>query len=232
MKNCNQKFHLVTVFGSLLAFQFALAEIDISCMVPFIDSGAKPGTKNCFEVCNKYSNWKNTGDWDTCAAMLGCKEYCETNIPRYIAEKLTWLGHMTDADKVLIQKYPADAVKVFFSKKTAEESTARFFENNFRNDESDAFRHFVWAGLLTKELGGEKAKLFLDAHEKSKEVKKSETEMDLFNNKKGMDFAGKLIKQDNFNLKQLEKEGLELLRKEKLKVLLKNGNIPKWKEKY
>ncbi|MEQ1877593.1 MAG: hypothetical protein ABL958_13190 [Bdellovibrionia bacterium] len=35
----------------------------------------------------------------------------------------------------------------------------------FGIDESDAFRHFVWAGLLANEFGRERAKEFLDAHE-------------------------------------------------------------------
>lgn len=47
------------------------------------------------------------------------------------------------------------------------------------DDESDAFRHFVWAALLTKELGKARAKEFLDAHETDPDQPHIERQMDL-----------------------------------------------------
>jgi len=53
---------------------------------------------------------------------------------------------------------------VFIQKNRAEWSSGRNFPDQNLNDESDVFRHFIWAGLLTKELGSTKAKEFLNAH--------------------------------------------------------------------
>lgn len=95
------------------------------------------------------------------------------------------------------------------------------------NDESDAFRHFIWAGLLTKELGTEKAKNFLQAHEEDPDQPTNERDMDLHNNNRGQQATLKLIKENNWSLEKLEAKGLDELRSKQLEVLKPGLPIPK-----
>ncbi|HPI41619.1 MAG TPA: hypothetical protein PLJ21_12495 [Pseudobdellovibrionaceae bacterium] len=98
------------------------------------------------------------------------------------------------------------------------------------NGEGDAFRHFIWAGLLTKELGTNKAKEFLNAHEENPLQSDSESTMDQFNNEKGSSSAQTLISDNNWSIENLEKSGLDSLKSKSLKVLnpgLKIPEVPK-----
>lgn len=54
--------------------------------------------------------------------------------------------------------------------------------NHFEDDDTDAFRHFVWSGLVTHKIGPNKAKEYLDAHEDFPGNNKQANEMGLFNN--------------------------------------------------
>jgi hypothetical protein len=94
------------------------------------------------------------------------------------------------------------------------------------NDESDAFRHFVWAGLLTKELGTERAKEFLDAHETNRLQGLAEKNMDVFNNQQGQQIAEQLISKNKWSLREIESEGLRALREKRLEVLNPQLKIP------
>jgi hypothetical protein len=53
--------------------------------------------------------------------------------------------------------------------------------NDSFDDETDAFRHFTWAGLMGKEIGSKLAKQFSDAHE-ANDGKSASSVMDLNNN--------------------------------------------------
>lgn len=101
------------------------------------------------------------------------------------------------------------------------------FPNQDLNDESDAFRHFIWSGLLTKELGEQKAKEFLDAHEANPLQAERERQMDQFNNNRGLEASKDLTKNKNWNLRNLETKALEELRNSKLQVLSPGLPIPK-----
>ncbi|HAG91689.1 MAG TPA: hypothetical protein DCL41_07445 [Bdellovibrionales bacterium] len=98
--------------------------------------------------------------------------------------------------------------------------TERIFGEQGKNDESDAFRHFAWSALLVKEIGLEKARLFLLAHEQDPKQPLHEKEMDTENNKKGLLFAAERLKnKKSLNLDKIEKEALKRLKAKKLKVL-------------
>ena len=189
-----------------------------------LDGGVPPGSIGCELNCTIIGV-----DMGTFMCPNQCEKLCRVYLPDYVTNKLTWAGNLTDSDKALIKKYPLDALKVYQSKKMAEESTKRLFKDNFRNDESDAFRHFVWSGLLTKKLGRERAQLFLDSHESSPNSPPQEVAMDMFNNSNGISMTEELIKNKKFSKENLEKEALDALDKGKLKVLHKSGKLPKWK---
>lgn len=83
----------------------------------------------------------------------------------------------------------------------------------------NAMRHFIWAGLLTKELGSELAKIFLDAHEANPSQPADEKAMDLANNRAGILGAEKLIKQNTYTMDGLIELGKEELKNKNLSVL-------------
>jgi hypothetical protein len=105
--------------------------------------------------------------------------------------------------------------------------SARNFPSQKFNDEGDAFRHFMWAGLITKELGVAQAKLYLDAHESDPAQPSGEKSMDEFNNGMGQRAAEKLSAKGAWTQRDLEAEGLESLRDKKLSVLNPGLKIPK-----
>ena len=164
------------------------ASADDECLQWMLDGGVLPGSKDCELSCAVIGV-----DMGTFMCPNQCEKLCKSYLPDYITNNLTWAGNLTDSDKALIKKFPLDALKVYQSKRAAEESTKRLFKDNFRNDESDAFRHFVWSGLLTKKLGRERAQLFLDSHESSPDSPPKEVDMDKFNNSKGISMDSKCI---------------------------------------
>ncbi len=210
------------IFAFLLILPPAFA--DEECLQWMLDGGVLPGSNDCELSCAIIGV-----DMGTFTCPNQCEKLCRVYLPDYITNNLTWAGNLTDSDKALIKKFPLDALKVYQSKKTAEESTKKLFKDNFRNDESDAFRHAVWSGLLTKKLGREKAQLFLDSHESSPNSPPEEVDMDKFNNSKGISMAEELTKNKKFSRENLEKDVLKALGEGKLKVIHKSGKLPKWK---
>ncbi|MFM8316473.1 MAG: DUF6973 domain-containing protein, partial [Deltaproteobacteria bacterium] len=116
-----------------------------------------------------------------------CTEFCakDSLVDRLLGKAAYYPG-LTAEERKLISQYPKEALKVFLAKQKAETLTAKRFKRDAEGDESDAFRHFVWAGLLAKELGSDRAKVFLDAHEAGQSEDSAERAMDLANNRAGL----------------------------------------------
>lgn len=158
-----------------------------------------------------------------------CKDLCKIYIPNYIVDELTFSYSLQQAEKNLIAKYPKDALSVFLAKREAVDSTKRIFKRNGHNDESDAFRHFMWSGIVTQKIGEDRAKLFLEAHEQDPNQPAAEGKMDSYNNGQGMNEAKRLQKENTFSSENLEKAALKALRDGKLKVITPRGKIPNWR---
>jgi hypothetical protein len=185
-----------------------------SCVDWFKRSGAEAGSKNCELKCS--SHMTDMGTFD-------CPSQCETlcKVKSEPAQRDSkYLRGITEGDKKAALKYPKDAVFVYEAKQKADRLTDQVFGKAGRNDESDAFRHFVWASLLTQKLGEEKARFFLEAHEQEPLQPKPEFEMDTANNNAGVDFVKGLNTNDqSLELDRIEKEALTRLKENKLKVL-------------
>ena len=93
---------------------------------------------------------------------------------------------LTSKEKALIDKFPKESMVAFIEKIRAEELSLRHFPIQKFNDEGDAFRLYMWAGLLIKELGSEMAQTFLDAHEENSLQSNEEKSMDLASNRGGI----------------------------------------------
>ena len=127
---------------------------------------------------------------------------------------------LTKGDREMIAKYPVDALKVYQAKQKADDLSLKVFNKPGLNDESDAFRHFVWAALLTNELGQDKANLFLNAHENEDSQPLREKDMDIANNNMGVEYITSQMKNGKtVDLDTIEKIALEKLKSHELKVL-------------
>ncbi|MCB0390383.1 MAG: hypothetical protein KDD58_03780 [Bdellovibrionales bacterium] len=181
------------------------------CLSWFIKSGLTPKTEECQEKC-----LITPVDMSSFSCPLDCEELCSKST---LEKMLKYAPRLTEGDKLLVANKPLEAFKVFQAKDKVDKLTKNIFGKMSREDESDAFRHFVWSVLLAKELGIKKAEIFLNAHEEDSTQSKAEKEMDLFNNKKGIDFFKKSIESNNpLELSDIEKEGLNKLRNKQLRV--------------
>lgn len=68
-------------------------------------------------------------------------------------------------------------------------SLERRFGYNGRNDETDAFRHCMWSGLISKRISHSEAMKFTTMHEMQDGNDFAEKSMDLHNNKVGAEIG-------------------------------------------
>src|SRR5690606_13712781 len=132
---------------------FAYADIHPDCSEWVTQSKIKPESEDCEIQCAMLDT-----SMGTFMCPNQCNILCKADESTSIAGKLLYYPGLTPDEKKLMEKHPKDALTVFIQKTRAEMSSNRNFPDQGLNDESDAFRHFIWAGLLTKELGQEKAK--------------------------------------------------------------------------
>lgn len=163
-------------------------------------------------------------DMSTFMCPERCTEFCaKDSLADRLLGKAAYYPGLTAEERKLISKYPKEALKVFLAKQKAEALTAKRFKRDAEGDESDAFRHFVWAGLLDKELGPDMAKIFLDAHEAGQSEDKAERAMDLANNRAGLLAAERLRKNGTLDEAPIENEALNALNDGTLIILKPKG---------
>lgn len=192
------------------------------CIAWFNRGKIKVGTKDCELKCAMLDS-----DMGTFMCSSQCEDLCKTKPEESLLARFILYPGLTPAEKNLVAKKPKDALTVYEQKNIAEKSTSRNFPDQNLNDESDAFRHFLWAALLTKELGKSRAKEFLDAHEADPDQPDIERQMDMNNNSRGQAATESLIREKRWNQKNVEAKGLEELRSKQLQVLKPGLAIPK-----
>lgn len=96
------------------------------------------------------------------------------------------LGDLTDAEKLLVNLFPLQALIIRENKLPAESETQARFGTNGINDKSDAFRHAYFNAMNSNDAGDTIARLFSNAHESEVSLNLIlEKQMDLFNNNVG-----------------------------------------------
>lgn len=172
-----------------------------TCKIWFSESKLKPGS-DCLVKCNSL-----TTGMDTFFCPQSCPDLCKSNsIDEKVLGRVLYYPGLTLEERKLVRQYPKDAITVFFQKGEAEAAAIKVFNRDAQNDESDAFRHFVWAGLLSKELGPDLAKKFLDAHEAAGRTDNPSRAMDLANNRAGLLTAERLKRENKLTQSEIEKE--------------------------
>ncbi len=126
---------------------------------------------------------------------------------------------LNPSEKTLVKQNPIEAAITFYDAFLAERNGDRFFPNSGQNGASDSFRHFAWAGLLTRDLGEETARKFLNAHELNPRQSLEEKAMDEFNNERGIQAANEFLKKGNFGNTELYEKATEEIKNGKLRIL-------------
>ena len=195
---------------------------DPECVKWFQRSKIEAGTSDCEILCSSL-----TVDMGTFQCPNQCRLLCKRKDESALLGRFVYYPGLTPSELKLAEANPKDAVIVFIQKTYAEMSSNKNFPTQKINDEGDAFRHFMWAGLLTKELGEEKAKSFLDAHEDNRLQPPEEKAMDFANNRAGILAAIRLLKEGSCSQDRLERVALEEMREGHLSVLNPGLPIPK-----
>jgi hypothetical protein len=129
-------------------------------------------------------------------------------------------NQLTPAEIELSVQNPQNAFQVFKNAITAQLLTAKYFEKPEDHTVSNAFKHFIWSGLSSRDVGREQAQKFLDAHEMTDKFTPDSTAMDKHNNKAGLDAADKIPKDENFQ-KNLINAAHEAIKNDELVILIK-----------
>lgn len=222
MKNIFEIYIILAIIFSINLVAYGKnKQPDPECVEWLKHKNIKTGARGCVVECSTSSFGINTF-----ICPLQCDILCGTVTEKINIGKVIYYPGLTPSEKKLIEKNPEEALITFIQKARAEWSSKQNFPEQEFNDEGDAFRHFIWSGLLVKELGEDKAKEFLNAHEVNPLQPDSERNMDQFNNEKGIQSAQKLILNKNWSVENLEKLGLDFLRSKNLKVLRPGLKIP------
>ena len=161
-----------------------------------------------------------------------CKTECSTfckikGADEFIFNLSNLYPGLTDAERVLVSANPKDAIKVFLDKQKAEDVCSDMYGTNDINDESDACRHFFWSSYLVRTLGAKKAQQYLNAHEENSLQESADKEMDLMNNKIGLNKAQKLLKQYKLNDAEIKSSYLKSIQNKEFRIISPKMKSPK-----
>ncbi len=191
------------------------AKVPSECQKWFEGSKAKPGTgRDCVMKCVSQPMGMET---------FYCGSYCDELCDREVIPKDDRYFRGTEyaacRDEFLTSaRHPTAMQTVKNARGRAFALTTENFRQNRADDESDAFRHFLWSALITMNEGSEIAEKFLEAHE-SCVTEDAAQEMDRHNNRVGIEMAEKLRKSGKLSEDELVRQGKDLLMKRKLVVI-------------
>jgi hypothetical protein len=163
--------------------------------VLFLFGNAVFASNNCENWFKKSSIAKGADCLLNCSAFevdMGTFE-CHEECPTLCKEKssteaifsLSGLYGLTPSERALAAKEPVKTLKAYKLSWEAESICRQLYFESRTNDESDACRHFVWAWILTRDLGSDFANQVLNAHEDDPRQPQIEKAMDLSNNRQG-----------------------------------------------
>jgi hypothetical protein len=192
------------------------------CRTWFSNAGIKLEGYSCVIDCSTIPV-----DMSTFRCPESCDDFCKIkkNTPRPIDQLTSFFGFNSEELK-LIAIWPKKATKAYGLSKVANKMTDKAMKRNLPGDESDAFRHFVWAALMTRDLGAEIARKFLDAYESDEPSSSPDRAMDLANNQAGIDAAKKLVQEKKATDDNIREAAIGALRAKKLIVMKPKGVIP------
>lgn len=159
------------------------------------------------------------------ASVLPYAEEIQKLLEQAALKMLGYIGTqyptLNKKEKSLVKERPIEAAIVFYNAIIAEHKAEKFYPNSKPNGESDAFRHYVWSGLLVRDVGEDIARAFLNAHETTLGQSTAEKIMDQFNNDQGIIAAKDLLQKEYFDNSTILERAKKDLEAGKLRVLVK-----------
>ena len=118
-----------------------------------------------------------------------CDDYCaqskmRNSDPQFRLSDL--YPGLTEAEKKIVDENPLKTAEAYRLSWKAESVCREDYLVSDTNDESDACRHFIWAGFLYSNLGDSFAEKVLNAQEANVDQPDNERKMDVANNKRGI----------------------------------------------
>lgn len=167
-------------------------------------------------------------DMSNAMCKAECSTFCKTRgTDEFIFNLSALYPGLTDAERVLVSTNPKDSLKVFLDKQKAEDICSDLYVTNDLNDESDACRHFFWSSYLLISIGIDKAQKYLNAHEENSLQDLTDKEMDLLNNKIGLNKARELQKLKKLNDSEIMKSYLKTIKDKEFKIINPKQVLPK-----
>ena len=102
---------------------------------------------------------------------------------------MTSYSRLNEEERKYVLMNPVRSYVIKECQDDAERETERRFGYNGRNDETDAFRHCMWSGLISKRISHSEAIKFTTLHEMQDGNDFAEKSMDLHNNKNGAEIG-------------------------------------------
>ena len=102
---------------------------------------------------------------------------------------MTSYSRLNEEERKYVLMNPVRSFVIKECQDDAERETERRFGYNGRNDETDAFRHCMWSGLISKRISHSEAMKFTTMHEMQDGNDFAEKSMDLHNNKVGAEIG-------------------------------------------
>lgn len=102
---------------------------------------------------------------------------------------MTSYSRLNEEERKYVLMNPVRSFVIKECQDDAERETERRFGYNGRNDETDAFRHCMWSGLISKRISHSEALKFTTMHEMQDGNDFAEKSMDLHNNKVGAEIG-------------------------------------------
>jgi hypothetical protein len=102
---------------------------------------------------------------------------------------MTSYANLNDEERKYVISNPVNSYVINEYKNIAVKETEQKFGYNGHNDETDAFRHCVWSGLIAKRVSHQESMKFTTLHEAGARNSYAEKSMDLHNNKIGADIG-------------------------------------------
>ncbi len=102
---------------------------------------------------------------------------------------MTNYSRLNEEERKYVLMNPVRSYVIKECQDDAERETERRFGYNGRNDETDAFRHCMWSGLISKRISHSEAIKFTTMHEMQDGNDFAEKSMDLHNNKIGAEIG-------------------------------------------
>ncbi len=170
------------------------------CDTWFKTANLKPGGQCLFKCADGKTNAKTF----RCTNL--CGRFCKNSLKEQFIFNISVLyPGLTKAERTLSALYSKKMLTGYRLTWKAEKLCLSLFKTSGTNDASDACRHFIWAGLLYKNLGPSFSAKVVYAHEKDPNQTEKEKEMDEINNRLGFQVAEKLLIQNKFSERALIK---------------------------